>query len=88
MTTKGELKPQGSKTLYGKCEVCKKDFEWEEDEGSIMMARIQRGCFLRGDEDGGIIESNIKAEFWVCVECYLENPLLCAFFNSIGWRVR
>jgi hypothetical protein len=80
----GKLKPVPLRT-YGKCEVCKQDFAWSED--SIMMARIQRGWFRNDEQDGGIEESNVKAELWLCVDCYLKNPLLCAFFNSIGWRV-
>jgi hypothetical protein len=86
-TQLGQLKqsPKTS-TLYGKCDVCKADFVWPEDD-SIHFARIQRGYFSMADE-GGIEENNIKAEFWICKTCYLENPLLCAFFNSIGLRGR
>jgi hypothetical protein len=84
-TEKGQLTP-ASRTRYGKCQVCDVEFEWDEDD-SLHFARIQRGWFRR-DDDGGIGENNVKAEFWICKICYLENPLLCQFFNSIGLRVR
>jgi hypothetical protein len=81
----GSLKPE-TKTIYGNCQVCEEDFEWDEND-SLHFARIQRGWFMR-DDDGGIEENNIKAEFWIYRKCYLENPFLCQFFNSIGLRIR
>ena len=46
--------------------------------------RIERGDFDLEDRSN----DNIKVDLFVCSKCYLEDALLCAFFNSVGRRVR
>jgi hypothetical protein len=82
----GTLEPV-SKITYGRCVSCKEDFTWDGN-GPLMLARIQRGGFNVDFDEGVTNEVNVKAEFWICKTCYLENPFLCQFFNSIGKRVR
>ena len=69
-----------------KCDVCKQPID---SNSSVHFARIQRGYF-KEDGEGGIDDasSNIKAEYWICHDCYLENPEFCRFMNSIGHRMR
>lgn len=73
------------------CMLCKKKLEIQGD-GSAHFARIQRGWFdFAFDEEGeidNVDEANIKCEIWLCNDCYLSDPDLCAFFNKIGYQVR
>lgn len=78
--------------LKMECSVCKKKYPLDKNL-HIHFVRIQRGHFIFAIEDneiGGVKEkdSNIKAELWLCEDCYLKDPDLCRFFNKIGWRIR
>lgn len=74
------------------CTLCKKEIEIQDD-GSAHFARIQRGWFdftfdIAGKDIDDVAEANIKCEIWLCIDCYLSDPDLCAFFNKIGFQVR
>jgi hypothetical protein len=60
------------------CPVCGAELNPEES----MCCRIQRGYF--NDLDGDYI----KADTYICMDCYLKDEDLCRFFNKIGRTVR
>ena len=75
------------------CCACKKVIPIDEDEQAYFV-HIRRGWFPMDVEKGGIEEEfreeevHIKADMYICEECYLNDPDLCAFFNRIGRRIR
>lgn len=65
------------------CDVC--GSEIGQTDGMLdRCCRIERGDFDLEDR----ANDNVKVDMFICQQCYLEDPLLCAFFNSIGRRVR
>jgi len=68
-----------------KCEVCDKTLMDSDD--NTHFTDIRRGYF-REEQDGHLIMEREKARFFICNDCYFNDPDLCKFFNKIGWKVR
>ena len=70
-----------------KCLVCKKPLLDTPDNNHF--AEIRRGYFKEDeDEAGDIAMERIKANVFVCTDCYMNDPDLCQFFNKIGMNIR
>jgi hypothetical protein len=75
-----------------RCASCDQEI-WTDRQGLTdkSVGHLERGSFSIPDADGECAdrsEENIKFDRYICSNCWLTDPDLCAFFNRIGCRIR